>query len=207
MSNKEITKQSYQLIAKEFANNVAELAPIASIEKFMDLIDNTNAKIIDIGCGSGRDAKIFTDKGLEVIGIDFCSNLIDIAKNHAPLAQFQLMDIEEMDFSPNSFDGAWAACSLLHIAKKSFPEVLQKINHILKKDAIFYLALKRGQGETIEQDLRYQGDIKKFWSFYEEDELKTILRNAKFEILECSLVERSVDYQTHQAFRVFCQKS
>ena len=38
MSNKEITKESYQATAEEFARNVANLAPMASIEKFIKLL-------------------------------------------------------------------------------------------------------------------------------------------------------------------------
>lgn len=205
MSNKEITKQSYQAIAEDFANNVASLAPIASIDRFIDLL-HVKGKIIDIGSGSGRDAKIFTHKGIDVVGIDFCQNLIDIARKNAPLAEFKLMDIEEMHFPPDSFDGAWAACSLLHIAKKSFPEVLKKIHNLLKKEGLLYLALKKGQGESLEADLRYEGDVKKFWSFYEEDELKNILQNTNFKILSFDLIEKEYSYQTHSAFRVFCQK-
>ncbi|MBA3536983.1 MAG: methyltransferase domain-containing protein [Tatlockia sp.] len=84
ISNKEITKQSYQATASQFAHNVAELAPIGSIEKFIKLLPS-KAKIIDIGCGSGRDAKIFSNMGANVLGIDFCSNHIEIAKKNAPL--------------------------------------------------------------------------------------------------------------------------
>jgi SAM-dependent methyltransferase len=204
--NKETTKQGYQTTAEEFAGNVASLAPLASIEKFAKLLPE-QAHIVDIGSGSGRDAKIFTSMGIDVLGIDFCPNLIDIAKKHAPLAKFQLMDIEMMNFPECSFDGAWAACSLLHVPKSAFPIVLKKIHAFLKKDGYFYLALKKGKGETLENDLRYEGNIKKFWAFYEEDELKKHLEIAHFKILECDLVETNDPYQTHDAFRVFCQKA
>jgi SAM-dependent methyltransferase len=90
---KKITKESYQSTAEEFARNVDDLAPTGSIEKFIKLLP-PKAKIIDIGCGSGRDAKLFTNMGATVLGIDFSSNLIDIAKRKAPLAEFQLNDIK-----------------------------------------------------------------------------------------------------------------
>src|SRR5688572_14703882 len=127
MQNKEMTKQSYQATAQQFAQNVANLAPIESIEKFIKLLPPT-AKIIDLGCGSGRDAKIFTNLGADVLGIDYSSNLIDIAQSHAPLANFKLMDIETMSFPASSFDGVWSACSLAHIPKTILPDVLEKIN-------------------------------------------------------------------------------
>lgn len=202
---KKITKESYQATAQEFARNVDELAPTGSIEKFIKLLP-PKAKIIDIGCGSGRDAKLFTNMGATVLGIDFSSNLIDIAKRNAPLAEFQLMDIETMNLPAASFDGAWAACSLGHISKKILPDVIKKVYFLLKEKGYFYLALKMGAGEILEQDLRYDGDIKKFCAFYEEKELKSILQEAQFKILDFDVIEKKHDYQTHDALRVFCQK-
>lgn len=205
LSNKEITKASYQLTAKEFAHKVANLAPMGSIDKFIKLLPS-KAKMIDIGCGSGRDAKIFSSLGIDVLGIDFSANLIEIAKMHASLARFEVMDIETMNLPSSSFDGAWSACSLGHIAKNDILDVLKKIHLLLKDDGYFYLALKKGTGELLENDARYEGEIKKFWSFYETEELKNLLAAAQFKILDFDIVEKNHDYQTHSAFRVFCQK-
>jgi SAM-dependent methyltransferase len=205
MNNKEITKQSYQATAHTFARNVADLAPIASMERFLSLLP-PHAKIVDLGCGSGRDAKIFSSKDCDVLGIDFCSNLIDIAKAHAPLAHFKLMDIEALDLPHSSFDGVWSACSLGHIPKNSFPAVLKNIHSILKENGYFYLALKQGSGEILEVDSRYEGHIEKFWSYFEENELKDFLHAANFKIIEFDLVEKKFAYQSHPAFRIFCQK-
>lgn len=205
-SSNETTKESYQATAREFADNVAELAPLASIEKFAKFLP-PSAKIIDIGCGSGRDAKIFSERGFDVTGIDFCPSLIEIARSHAPLAQFHLMDIEKMDFPVNAFNGAWAACSLLHITKDALPAVLEKIHAMLKKDAYFYLTFKKGNLETVEQDVRYKGNVRKFWAYYQEHELKELLQLAEFKILDFATVEKTNPYQTHAAFRVFCQKT
>lgn len=204
MSRKEITKKSYDATAEAFTSNVADLAPWESIDRFIKLMP-PKPKMIDIGCGSGRDAKIFTDKGVSVTGIDFCPNLLEIAKGKAPLAEFRLMDVEELAFPPGSFDGAWAACSLIHIPKKSFPKVLKKIHSLLKPDGVFYLTVKKGSGEVLESDLRY-GDFKKFWSYYEEDELKQPLEAAQFKILECFTVEKRSSYHTHPCLRVFSKK-
>lgn len=150
---------------------------------------------------------IFTEKGLSVLGIDFCQNLVDIAKTHAPLAEFQLLDIETAIFTPASFDGVWAGCSLSHIPKKVLPDVLKNIYFTLKEDGYFYLTLKKGNGEILEKDLRYEGgDFVKFWSFFEEKELQEFVKSAKFKILECVTVHKEAKYQTHPCVRLFCQK-
>jgi len=202
---KTITQESYQATAKEFTQNVADLAPIESINRFVAYLPS-GGKILDIGCGSGRDSKIFCDKGFQTVGIDFSSNLLEIAKKKAPGAEFHLMDIEKLQFPPASFDGAWACHSLLHIPKKGLPAVLQAIHALLKEKGTFYLTFKKGLGEVLEKDLRY-GDYEKFWSYYDEEELKQLLESAHFTLLSFELVETHHAYQTHPAFRIYCQKS
>lgn len=44
-SHKEITRESYQATAKEFAHNVLNLAPIKSIEEFIALL-SPKAKLL-----------------------------------------------------------------------------------------------------------------------------------------------------------------
>ena len=174
------------------------------MEKFISLLP-PKAKILDVGCGSGRDAKIFTEKGLSVVGVDFSQNLIDIASAHAPKAEFHVMDIESINFPSASFDGIWSLCSLLHFPKKVLPNIIKNIHSLLKEDGYFYMALKKGRGEVLEKDTRY-GDFEKFWAFYEEDELRQIFESAQFNILELCSVEKTSAYQTHDAIRVFAQK-
>lgn len=204
MSNKAITKKSYEVTANKFAHNVADLAPMESIRGFINFLP-AKAKIIDIGCGSGRDAKIFTENGLCVLGIDFSSNLIDIAKINAPLAEFQVADIETIAFAPSSFDGAWAGCSLCHIPKITLPSVLQNIHSLLKANGYFYITVKKGEGEGVEEDPRYE-NVEKFWAYFEEDELANLVRSAGFKIIECCVSPKLFTYQTHSCIRIFCQK-
>jgi len=204
MSYKEITKQSYQQTAEQFSNNVRDLAPVISIEKFITLLP-ANPTILDLGCGSGRDAKIFSEKGAKVVGIDYCSNLLDIACNTAPLAEFLEMDIEELSFPECSFDGVWAATSLSHIPKAMLSAVLKNIHLLLKDKGYFYLTVNKGTGEVLKKDLRY-GDFEKFSSYFEEQELRKFLQDANFKILELAHIDKKHPYQINLYLRVFCQK-
>lgn len=203
---KDITKESYEATAKAFADKVAHLAPIHSIKRFVAMLP-PKAKILDIGCGSGRDAKLLSDLNLQVCGIDFCSNLLNLAKAHAPLAQFHQMDIEAIHFSVSEFDGAWAGCSLGHLPKKLFPAALSQIYSLLKEKGIFYMTLKKGADEGLEVDRRFPGEHRKYWSYFNENELQEFVESAGFKLLELTTVEKNDAYQTHPALKLFCQKT
>lgn len=165
------------------------------------------ATILDLGCGPGRDAKEFIDQGFCVVGVDFSSELLAIAKQRAPNAQFFQQNIEDLSlFSPECFDGIWANASLLHIAKKNLPAVLRQMNQLLKMDGQLFLSLKKGEGEGFESDHRF-GGVPKFWAYYHEDEIVRLVKDAGFEVLNCQadLNSRGA-FQTHPFIQIFAKK-
>lgn len=205
MSYKEVTKKSYNATAEKYAENVENLAPLQSMEKLLKHLP-PKARLLDIGCGSGRDAKIFSEKGLHVTGIDICPNLLKIAQKNAPLAAFIPMDMEEITLPKNWFDCAWASSSLPHIAKDAILTVFQNIHAVLKEGGYFYFNLKKGTGSGLEKDARYTEEVEKFWAYYEEEEIRELLQKAQFELIEISVTEKNDPYQTHDVYRVLCKK-
>lgn len=205
VSNKLVTLSSYDASAIQYAKNTEQLHPKEEAQKFLNMLSRP-AKIIDIGCGPGRDAKIFADHGLEVVGIDFSSKMIAAAKENAPNGSFHVMDIESLAFPPNTFDGAWANCALLHIPKKNIPLVLSNIYAILKPNGFLYVSVKQHHvDEMLVPDSRYKG-LEKYWSFYEQDELINLLNNSGFKIVEVEIFNRNTDYQTHPIITIFAKK-
>lgn len=72
-----------------------------------------NAKILDIGCGVGRDAYFFEQKGYEVLAFDGSREMIKHASQILTYpAKYMLFD--DMNFD-QEFEDAWAAASLLHV--------------------------------------------------------------------------------------------
>jgi len=199
------TLNSYEVSALQYAKNTEHLHPEEQAQKFLGMLPRP-AKIIDIGCGPGRDAKIFSAMNLDVVGIDFSSKMIEVAKENLPSCSFHVMDIESLKFPPETFNGAWANCSLLHIPKKNIPRVLHKIYQILKQKGFLYISVKQNSiDEILAQDFRY-GGLEKFWSFFEQDELTNLLSNAGFFILDTLIFNKNNDYQTHPLISVFAQK-
>lgn len=85
-----VTLNSYEASASHYAKNTMDLHPKEEARKFIDRLP-THAKIIDIGCGPGRDAKVFSSFGFEVVGIDFSSKMIELAKQNATDCSFHVI--------------------------------------------------------------------------------------------------------------------
>lgn len=163
------------------------LYPYVNRENIDFFIDKINGdKILDIGCGSGRDAEYFVNKGLDVIGIDLSNRFIEISKAKVPNAQFIKMDMRNINFPVNSFDGIWSIASLLHIPKLEIKDTIIKFREVLKTNGIVYISVKLGEGERFVKKDRYKG-LEKFFAFYTESEISDLLKDYGFEIIKLSL--------------------
>jgi ubiquinone/menaquinone biosynthesis C-methylase UbiE len=87
------TQKFYDETAKDFhqRNKAKDLScEYKEFEKHM----GSGSRLLDLGCGPGRDAKYFSNEGFDVTGVDFSSAMLEIAKVEAPKANFKLFDIE-----------------------------------------------------------------------------------------------------------------
>lgn len=138
-----------------------------------------NPKILDLGCGAGRDCEFFHKQKCNVVGIDLAEEFITLNKEHFPEIEFKKMDMLQLTFKENEFDGVWSCASLLHLEKTDIKQALQEAYRILKSEGVFYLSLK-----TTKKDKPKQLDNdKRFFEYYEEDEIIKILENIGFEII------------------------
>lgn len=163
------------------------------------------ARILDLGCGPGRDAKIFADKGYTVMGIDLSEKMIAAARTMVKNAKFEVMDVAKLKFKDGSFDGVWANASPMHMPKADATKALKEAYRVLKKGGVFYLCVKEGSGQALLPDERY-GGVEKFWSFYSKEYIEKAVENTGFAIIESYVTEKRNPYATHPWISVFARK-
>ncbi len=104
-------------------------------------------KVLDLGCGSGRDSKYFLSKGYDVVSIDGAIDMCQWAENYLG-KHVRNLSFEELDYT-NEFDAVWASASLLHVNSNSINCIIGKICQALKKNGILYSSWKYGSGERV----------------------------------------------------------
>lgn len=105
----------------------------------------SGAKILDIGCGPGRDVKFFNEQGFKAQGIEPSQNLADFARKYTGVEIFQ--GTLDAFSGAHKFDGIWACASLLHIPRSELGASFQKISDLMNEDAVFYCSFKYGEFE------------------------------------------------------------
>jgi len=199
------TIDSYDKTVGDYIKNADGLHPVKEAKRFLSYLDK-HALILDLGCGPGRDAIIFTQKGFRVVGIDLSKKMIERAKTRFKSAEFKVMDVRKLKFSDGHFDGVWASAIFLHVPKKDVPATLKEAHRVLKKNGVFYVSAKEGSGEILKPDKRYPGDIKKFWSFFQEEELVNELKKAGFGVLDSYTEKQDNPYAKTRFINILCRK-
>ena len=100
------------------------------------------AKILDVGCGSGRDTLAFKNKGYQVDAIDYSEELVKKATQLTGIP-VRLQSFYEID-ADQAYDGIWACASLLHCERSRLVEVLQNMLRALKPHGVIYMSFKHG---------------------------------------------------------------
>jgi 2-polyprenyl-3-methyl-5-hydroxy-6-metoxy-1,4-benzoquinol methylase len=144
-----------------------------------------SGKVIDIGCGAGTDTESLMAAGYDYTGIDASKKLIENARKFHPHAHFLHKSIYELDFEAHSFDGFLAAAILLHLPKAKIEIALKNIHRIVKPGGVGFISVKKGTGELVATEDSAEGVIyNRLFSFFEADEIKKLLTENGFEILE-----------------------
>jgi SAM-dependent methyltransferase len=106
-------------------------------------------RILDAGCGSGRDSLAFLKMGYSVVSMDASVEMVKAAETltgqEVPLLRF-----DEITFS-EEFDGIWACASLLHVARQDLSPVLGRLVRALRPGGVLYMSFKLGEAERLEE--------------------------------------------------------
>jgi ubiquinone/menaquinone biosynthesis C-methylase UbiE len=100
-------------------------------------IQPSNSKILDIGCGKGRNTIYCASRGFHVIGTDFSEKALDAARQRSTafqhLAEYELVDLtKEWPFGNNHFDAIIDCNSTIYISDKERPDALKEVYRVLK---------------------------------------------------------------------------
>jgi len=94
---------------------------------------NSQMKILDAGCGVGSYAKVLSQKGFDVYGIDYVPDFIALAKQNTTdkKAHFQVSEIYQLPFKDDYFDIVFSVGVFQCL---SYPrKALREMKRVLKK--------------------------------------------------------------------------
>ena len=119
----------------------------------------SSMKILDAGCGEGRNTHYFIREGFHIFGIDRDKTSIEMARMYAysirkdfDIHRFQVNDLEKLMFHDAAFDAVLSS-AVLHFAKNEahFMEMVSEMIRVLKPKGIFWLRMCTDAGNILEK--------------------------------------------------------
>ena len=103
-------------------------------------------RILDFGCGPGRDLKVFSELGHEAIGLEGAERFVELARDYSGCEVWQ-QDFLKLELPDEFFDGIFANASLFHVPSQELPRVLRELRAALKPDGVLFSSNPRGENE------------------------------------------------------------
>jgi SAM-dependent methyltransferase len=103
-------------------------------------------RILDFGCGPGRDLAAFRALGHEAIGLEGSAPFAAMAREHSGCEVWE-QDFLALKLLSGHFDGIFANASLFHVPGQVLPRVLRELHAALKPDGVLFSSNPRGNNE------------------------------------------------------------
>ncbi|OUJ11263.1 bifunctional 2-polyprenyl-6-hydroxyphenol methylase/3-demethylubiquinol 3-O-methyltransferase UbiG [Acetobacter sp. DsW_059] len=171
----------YEQNAQVFESRTATVDMTRIYDLFLPYVVQ-GGNILDAGCGVGRDALAFAERGYQVTAID---GSLEMVKRTRLRTANHSVSVYQMLFSGiawhNQFDGFWCCASLLHLAQEEQKEAYNKLAQALKPSGIGYVSFKLGAGIRLDNG-RYFYDM-------DEERLRYILEGTPLNLRSCIITQ------------------
>ena len=131
-------------------------------------------RILDLGCGSGRDTAFFLGAGYEVVAVDGSAGMCRVASRNAGIPVRRLL-FSQLDYV-EEFDGVWACSSLLHVPSSELPSIIPLVRRSLRPGGVLHVSFRLGDFEG-ERDGRHYTDLTR-------ERMSDLFRRAGFEEID-----------------------
>ena len=175
--------------SEEFDNDTSDNK---YIDKFLQCLNGK--KILDVGCGTGRDCKYIEQKGYDVIGIDISKEMLKIAKEKYPKGKFEIMDMTNIDYPDNTFDGIMSNCSVFHIPEELLSQTMESFKRVLKNNGKLFLILQEGHEQKMVEE-PYRHGVYVYMNYFSKKNIEQLLEEHNFKIDKIDIEKSSNQFE------------
>lgn len=143
------------------------------IDRAFKLNESFSNKVLELGCGNGKDAEYIISKvgRNNYIGIDASKELIKLAKKRVKDGKFHVKDMRSVSYETEQFGIILSFSSILHVKYEEMVKILEKCHKWLKTGGILYISTKYGQYR--EEIVSKLGD-EKYYYFYKPEDIEKL---------------------------------
>ena len=170
----QLTLRHYDSTAEQFFAGTIDHDVSQNISALLGAITGTAPyRLLDLGCGPGRDLKTLRALGHQATGIDGSARFVEMARAHSGCDVWQ-QDFLHLDLPAHTFDGIYANASLFHVPSVALPSVLLALHAALKDGGVLFSSNPRG-------DNREGWNGPRYGSYHDYDSWARYMADAGFD--------------------------
>ena len=194
------------------------------IKEVSEFLKNKTGKILDLGCGSGRNfvklQGFYNGEYSCIYGVDFSRNMLDYARAYANKKGFNVKlkksSASDLPFGDNFFDSAISVAVLHCIPEKENREkALKELFRVLKPNAECWISVwdkNQEKFKNAEKEIfipwKYNGkEYLRYYYLYDTEEFVNSLRKAGFEIIQVNNSENPDGFNSKRNIDIIVKKS
>ena len=166
-------------------------------KKFAEYLQ-PEARIIDVGSGSGRDVLAFRDMGFNAEGIDASEELVRLATERLGITA-NVADMSDW-IADEAYDGIWCCASLMHLNEEDCERFFSNLKYNLRTGGVLYISVKTGIETGTDAAGRY------FRNFNEEDIRELINKTAGLRLSELWYTDDTLSRRDFRWLNVIAEK-
>ena len=149
------TLAHYERSAEAFLTGTADHDVSQNRDALLTAIEGAPPhRILDLGCGPGRDLMAFAVLGHQAVGLDGCAQFVEMARS-ASGCEVLAQDFLALDLPPGRFEGVFANASLFHVPRRELPRVLGELRASLAPRGVLFASNPRGDDDEGWHSSRY----------------------------------------------------
>lgn len=201
MDKYKITFEAWNKVAQLYQEKFMDLKLYdVTYDIFCELILERHPEILEIGCGPGNITRYMLSvrPDFNILGIDVAPNMVDLARRNNPVAQFEVMDVRNMDKLKTKFDGIVCGFCLPYLSKEDCQKLIEDCKNLLTDEGIVYLSFVEGNYNNSGYQFGSSGD-KTYFYYHELENLSANLNENGFEImnLQHKHYDKKDEVETH----------
>jgi ubiquinone/menaquinone biosynthesis C-methylase UbiE len=182
MVDRNVVRRAWDAVADDYARNRrADGEDAALIDELVaGLPPDSNARVLDVGCGDGRRTLANLPPG--TIGLDFSRRQLELARETDPDARLVQADMTAIPLRDEVVDGITAYHAVFHVPRDRHPDVYREFARVLRPGGLLLTTVGTGRTETTRQNWMNSGKPM-FWSTPGRRATTDQLRDAGFEVV------------------------
>jgi cyclopropane fatty-acyl-phospholipid synthase-like methyltransferase len=170
----------------------------------LSLIKTPGAKILELGCGPGNITKYLLSKrpDLKILGTDLAPNMIAVARQVNPTADFEVLDCRDVSQLKDKFDAIVIGFAMPYLSKEECRTLIKDCSEKLNEKGVLYFSVIEGENSKSAYEYSSDGKSKCFVNYHGETYLQDSIKGAglKTEQIFRKPYLKGAETQTHLIF-------